>query len=33
MDEWDPKTEKCAGLNINAVIDYYQYIYLMEGGA
>lgn len=33
MGEWDPKTEKRTGLNINAVIDCYQYIYLMEGGA
>lgn len=33
MDEWDPKTEKCTGLNINAVIDCYQYMCLTEGGA
>lgn len=32
-DKQDPKTEKCTELNINAVIDCYQYIYLMEGGA
>lgn len=27
MDEWDPKAERCTGLNINAVIDCYLYIF------
>lgn len=27
MDEWEPKTEKCTGLNINVVIDHYKYIF------
>lgn len=35
MDEWDPKTEKCTELNINALIDccVYIYIYIFNGMA
>lgn len=35
MDEWDPKTEKCTELNINALIDCYLslYLYVFNGMA